>query len=141
MQSRWISWVVVGFLLPTSLVQAQPLPAQENALRGLDGLRVEVTLGVDLGEHRRRQVRRHRAPVRPTRRWHPRPSGLREHSAHLKGAGIHAAPVSSTFSVGDTPSFGLHGVREQLTTLLFTPGASRDRRNPLPARRFDLEYL
>ncbi len=44
MQSRWISWVVVGFLLPTSLVQAQTLPAQENALRGLDGLRVEVTL-------------------------------------------------------------------------------------------------
>ena len=45
MQSRRISWVVVGFLLPTSLVQAQTLPAQENALRGLHGLRVEVTLG------------------------------------------------------------------------------------------------
>ena len=45
MQSRWISWVVVGFLFPTSLVQAQTLPAQQNALRGLDGLRVEVTLG------------------------------------------------------------------------------------------------
>ena len=45
MQSRWISWVVVGFLFPTSLVQAQTLPAQQNALRGLDGLRVEVKLG------------------------------------------------------------------------------------------------
>ena len=34
MQSRRISWVVVGFLLPTSLVQAQTLPAQGERAAG-----------------------------------------------------------------------------------------------------------
>ena len=47
MPLRWVFGVVVvviGLLVPMIVVQAQNLPAQENALWGLDALRVEVTL-------------------------------------------------------------------------------------------------
>ena len=44
MSSSWIAWVVIGFVSLAGPAYSQTLPEQESAPRGLDSLRVEVTL-------------------------------------------------------------------------------------------------
>jgi hypothetical protein len=44
MLTAWISWLVIGFFFLGGQVFSQDLPEQKDALRGLDSLRVEMTL-------------------------------------------------------------------------------------------------